>query len=346
MPRKLNLFFASALIVMAATNTTLGNAYAQENTYGPVKSGELIWNIAGKVTPNASVSRQQVIIGILRANPSAFKVPCNFNSLKVGEKLIVPALTDIQVLSQEEAKKEFDGQNEAWKNRKKNPIVCPAPEVATAAETATTAVVSPPPSPTSAEVPPPTETPPAAVSNDSPTGASQTPPPVTPPTPPVAPVAPPVTVAPPVAPPVAPQPAETTTAPPAVSPPSEAPKQEADNVAPPPPTASTSSAPVATPTSPTESVSPPVPSSSSPPKTPSQLPDLIIWILIGGGVLSAFIIAGLLHAHAKHEASVSADPNRYNFAENKKSDDADDMPLYDDPNNDRNGDRSGDVVKE
>lgn len=332
MPRKFNLFLVSALLVAAANTTPLGSVYAQENTYGPVKSGELIWNIAGKVSPNASVSRQQVIMGILRANPSAFKVPCNFNSLKVGEKLVVPTLADIQAVSQEEAQKEFEGQNEAWKNRKKNPIVCPAPEVATAAEEATP---TSPPAATAAEVAPPKEVSPAAVSNDASTGA-QASPPVTPPpsTPPVAP--------PPVAPPpVASPPVEAPTA--VVPPPSEAPKQVADNVAPSPPTVSSSAvAPVVTPAS-TESAPPPSLLSNPPPKTPSQLPDLIIWILIGGGVLSAFIIAGLLHAHARQEAS--ANPNKYNFAEDKKpaSDDADDMPLYDD---DRDENKSADVVKD
>ncbi len=335
MPRKLNLFFASALIVMAATNTTpLGNAYAQENTYGPVKSGELIWNIAGKVTPNASVSRQQVIVGILRANPSAFKTPCNFNSLKVGEKLTVPALTDIQALSQEEAKKEFDGQNEAWKNRKKNPIVCPAPEVATPAETATTATSPTPPAP--AEATPPKETPPAAApaTNDSPTGA-QTPPPATPPTPsPTPPVVPPVAAG--------PHPTETTTAPPVVPPP-EAPKPASENVASPPPVAPTN-ATLPAPASST-GATPMAFSSDSPPQTPSQLPDLIIWILIGGGLLSAFIIAGLLHVHARNEASVPVNPNKYDFAESKKlaSDEGDDMPLHTDQDD---GNKSEDVVKE
>ena len=100
MSRTINIFLTSALISLATTSNLalLSNVYAQDHTtYGPVKSGDLMWSIAGKFTPkDGPVTRQQVIMGILHANPDAFKVPCNFNSLKVGETLNIPALTDIQ----------------------------------------------------------------------------------------------------------------------------------------------------------------------------------------------------------------------------------------------------------
>jgi FimV-like protein len=147
--QKNNLLLISALVFVAATNDSivLSQALAEESTYGPVKQGELIGNIAGKVAPNSSVSRQQVILGLLKANPQAFKVSCNFNSLKVGEKLRIPPLSDIQAVSQADAKKEYNRQNVEWKNRGKPPIVC-----------ATATTQSPPAVAPKAEVTPSTAT--------------------------------------------------------------------------------------------------------------------------------------------------------------------------------------------
>lgn len=110
----------------------------QENIYGPVKPGEMLWKIAGKVRPD--VNREQVIIAMLKANPLAFSVHCNFNSLKVGVKLRVPPLAEIQTMNAEAAKTEVNQQSKAWKNRSKQPIVC-----APVTEEPSAPVVAPPP---------------------------------------------------------------------------------------------------------------------------------------------------------------------------------------------------------
>ena len=70
--------------------------------------------------------------------------------------------------------------------------------------------------------------------------------------------------------------------------------------------------------------------------------------------MSAFIIAGLLHVHAKHEEFVPVEPNQYDFARREPEDEApedntpseDDMPLHTDQDDEDGDDRSGDVIKE
>jgi len=99
---------------------------AQETvqTYGPVQSGDMLWNIAAKVSP-PSVSRHQAILALLKANPQAFGVSCNMNSLRIGETLRIPSLSEIQALSRVDAIKEFNRQTKEWQARRDNPIVCP-----------------------------------------------------------------------------------------------------------------------------------------------------------------------------------------------------------------------------
>lgn len=130
------------LIALAWTLTALSVKAESPRVYGPIQSGEMLWNIAAKVSP-PSVSRQQVILALLKANPHAFSVPCNMNSLKVGQYLNVPNLSDMQALSQAEAKQEFNRQNEEWKARKRKPIICPPPQSATTTASTSSAASQP-----------------------------------------------------------------------------------------------------------------------------------------------------------------------------------------------------------
>ena len=99
---------------------------AQEtvHTYGPIQQGEMLWNIAAKVSPS-SVNRYQAILALHKANPQAFGVSCNMNSLRIGETLRIPSLSEIQALSRVDAIKEFNRQTKEWQARRDNPIVCP-----------------------------------------------------------------------------------------------------------------------------------------------------------------------------------------------------------------------------
>lgn len=95
-------------------------------TYGPIKSGDMLWNIAAQVRPNASVDRYQVMIALLKANPQAFEVSCNMNSLKVGKILQIPSLSEMQALTQTRALEEFNRQRKEWQayRRQKQTITC------------------------------------------------------------------------------------------------------------------------------------------------------------------------------------------------------------------------------
>ncbi|MDY6993380.1 MAG: FimV/HubP family polar landmark protein, partial [Pseudomonadota bacterium] len=71
--------------------------------YGPIESGEMLWNIAAQVYADPSVSRHQVMLALLKANPQAFRVPCNMNSLKVNALLTLPELATLQAITPQQA---------------------------------------------------------------------------------------------------------------------------------------------------------------------------------------------------------------------------------------------------
>jgi FimV-like protein len=98
------------------------------DTYGPVKAGDILWNIAAKVSPRQDLSRYQVMLSLLKHNPHAFSVSCNVNSLKTGQILQVPSIEFIQATSAQQATEIINKQFEAWNNRRNIPIVCEPPE--------------------------------------------------------------------------------------------------------------------------------------------------------------------------------------------------------------------------
>jgi len=102
-------------------------AQATNNTYGPIKSGDILWKIAGKVRPDKSINHYQAMLALLKANPHAFHTSCNLNTLKVGKILQIPSRTEMQALTSANAIKEFNRQLDEWnKSRKqRQPIVCP-----------------------------------------------------------------------------------------------------------------------------------------------------------------------------------------------------------------------------
>ncbi|MDM8564238.1 FimV/HubP family polar landmark protein [Candidatus Halobeggiatoa sp. HSG11] len=106
------------IILLTVTNSTIAS------TYGPTKSGDLLWNIAGKVRPNTSITRYQAMLALLKANPHAFQISCNLNTLKTGKILQIPS--NMQELTSKEAVNEFYRQRDEWVNfRKKNKqIIC------------------------------------------------------------------------------------------------------------------------------------------------------------------------------------------------------------------------------
>ena len=87
-------------------------ARAPAGEYGPVKRGETLSKIAASVKPEG-VSLEQMLIGILRANPDAF-VNGNVNRLKAGATLRIPAAEQLAEVPPDSARKELRVQTADW----------------------------------------------------------------------------------------------------------------------------------------------------------------------------------------------------------------------------------------
>jgi len=108
-------------------------AAATGSEYGPVKRGETLSKIAASVKPDG-VSLEQMLIGILRANPDAF-VGNNINRLKAGATLRIPGKEQFAELPSDSARKEVRVQTADWGRyrRKLADSAGPATEKGTAA---------------------------------------------------------------------------------------------------------------------------------------------------------------------------------------------------------------------
>ena len=132
--QKFKLLQTVVLIYMVIISS---NLWAENvPTYGPIKPGDMLWTIAGKVSP-PSIDRHQAILALQRINPRAFSISCNIYSLKIGEMLRIPRLAAMQAVSREQAINELNRQEEEWKERRIKPIICspvlelPKPETTT-----------------------------------------------------------------------------------------------------------------------------------------------------------------------------------------------------------------------
>jgi pilus assembly protein FimV len=108
-----------------------------DGTYGPVVRNDTLWSIAGRVAPDDSVDRNQMMLAIYRANPEAFAG--NINRLKAGVILRVPEAEELAVLGRIEARNEVQRQEDAWKSGADTGSrlrLVPPPEEATAGSAA------------------------------------------------------------------------------------------------------------------------------------------------------------------------------------------------------------------
>jgi pilus assembly protein FimV len=86
---------------------------AASGEYGPVAAGETLSEVAASTRPDESVSVNQVMIALLRANPNAFYRD-NINSLKRGAIMRVPSADEIRAAGNAAAAAaEVRNQNEA-----------------------------------------------------------------------------------------------------------------------------------------------------------------------------------------------------------------------------------------
>ena len=83
------------------------------DSYGPVATGDTLWSIAQRSRPDDSVTVNQMMLALLRANPEAF-VDNNINRLKKGAVLRIPAREEATVLAASEAAAQVRDQMQAW----------------------------------------------------------------------------------------------------------------------------------------------------------------------------------------------------------------------------------------
>ncbi|QBQ55474.1 FimV/HubP family polar landmark protein [Nitrosococcus wardiae] len=88
-------------------------AEAGFSTYGPTQSAETLWPIAQQVRPSSSLTPQQMMLALQRANPDAF-LQNNINGLKVGQVLKVPIEEEVLEFTPAEAVNQVQQQNEVW----------------------------------------------------------------------------------------------------------------------------------------------------------------------------------------------------------------------------------------
>jgi len=83
------------------------------SSFGPVELNDTLWSIASANLPNDSVSVQQMMLALLRANPEAFGSG-NINILKRGAILRMPEGSELNEMSRADAIAEVRRQHQLW----------------------------------------------------------------------------------------------------------------------------------------------------------------------------------------------------------------------------------------
>ncbi len=96
---------------------TSGSDWAARAEYGPVKSGETLAQITEKMRVDKSLSAEQAMLALLKANPGAF-FGNNINNLKTGRILKIPERSAVESISRVQAQKEVRAQYDAWQEYK------------------------------------------------------------------------------------------------------------------------------------------------------------------------------------------------------------------------------------
>lgn len=105
-------------------------APAGPDSFGPVSEGQTLWSLASSARPDSSVTINQMMLALQRANPEAF-IDDNINLLKRGAVLRIPARDEVVSLGAAEAAALVREQAAAWQARRQ-PVPQPAEAVAAA----------------------------------------------------------------------------------------------------------------------------------------------------------------------------------------------------------------------
>ncbi len=93
----------------------------QDDEYGLTGPGDTLWTIALKVRPNNSISVQQTMLALQRANPEAF-INNNINLLKAGHVLRIPDENEIRTETTTEAIAEVRAQNQEFEDYRSSDV--------------------------------------------------------------------------------------------------------------------------------------------------------------------------------------------------------------------------------
>ncbi len=108
---------------------------------GPVQANDTLWSIATAYRPDASVSVQQMMLALLRANPDAFSEG-NINMMRRGAVLRVPDAATLNAVEANEAYAEVRRQHQVWEEYRQQIGSAPAPQPMGAAPPPETAEAS------------------------------------------------------------------------------------------------------------------------------------------------------------------------------------------------------------
>lgn len=110
------------------------------SSYGPTGTTDTLWSIASRVRPDPSISVQQMMLALLRANAQAFSHD-NVNALKAGFVLRIPDRAEITAIDQGAALETVRRQHAMWEQQRAG-VAAPAPVRAVGAPVAGEAVAA------------------------------------------------------------------------------------------------------------------------------------------------------------------------------------------------------------
>ena len=111
---------------------------------------DTLWKVAEAVRPDAGVSMDQTMLGLLHANPDAF-YEGNINNLKAGYILRVPSRDEMTAINQTAARRETRAQYQAWRQARSAPGTTGA-EQTVAGQSSTADQVAPAKAPAEAQL--------------------------------------------------------------------------------------------------------------------------------------------------------------------------------------------------
>ncbi|MSQ67088.1 MAG: hypothetical protein EXR83_02675 [Gammaproteobacteria bacterium] len=90
-----------------------------------VAANDTAWALAMRYRVDPSVSVQQMMLGLVRANPESFPTG-NVNVLRAGAVLRIPAVADVSAISRAAAAAEIQRQTQAWQDYRRGVAAQPA----------------------------------------------------------------------------------------------------------------------------------------------------------------------------------------------------------------------------